>query len=265
MTKTELLNKTAQNPEERMLLARALDKLELARQRGVPACTGFLSPQERLCLERLLQADGHPRHLFFGGFEGAERTICAFLPDWQEEADWLEDEDCPVCCLRCSFPEGSNLAHPDFLGSILGLGITREKLGDLLVGETTCDLIVLREIAEFLLLHLESAGRTHLKVNRFDLADLAPQAVELKIIRDTVATLRFDAVAASAFSMARGKASDLISGGKIQLNHAPCIKTDRAIAQGDVLTARGLGKCVVKTVGGLSKKGRINIELERYV
>ncbi|MEG1858257.1 MAG: YlmH/Sll1252 family protein, partial [Pseudoflavonifractor sp.] len=225
----------------------------------------FLSPQERLSVERLLNVCGHPRHLFFGGFEGAERTVCAFLPDWQEPEGWQEDESCPVCALRCSFPEGANLSHPDFLGAILGLGITREKVGDLLVDETTCDVIVLREVEEFLRMNLDAAGRTRLKVRGMALTELVPKVAQVKQIHDTVATLRFDAVAASAFSLARSKAADLISGGKIQLNHAPCIKTDRAIAQGDVLTARGLGRCVVKTVGGLSKKGRINIELERYL
>lgn len=265
MNKTELLNKTARDGDERILLARAMDKMDLARQRGVPACTGFLSPQERASVEALINASGHPRHLFFGGFEGAERTVCAFLPDWQEEEDWRDGEDCPVCALRASFPEDASLTHRDFLGSILGLGLDREKVGDLLVAPGCCDLVVLREIEDFLLLHLENAGRTRLKLKSVPLSQLAPREVEVKTIRDTVATLRLDAVAASAFSLSRGRAGDLISSGKLQLNYRECVKPDRAVAQGDVLSCRGLGKCVVKTVGGLSKKGRTMIELERYI
>ncbi len=264
MTKTELLNKTARNEEERILLARTLDKLDMAHNRGVPACTGFLSPGERAAVEGLLNAAGHPRHLFFGGFEGAERNICAFLPDWQEEDGWMLG-DCPVSALRCAFPENSGLTHRDFLGSVLGLGITREKVGDLLVGDSSCDMIVLKEIADFLLLHLESAGRVRLKVAPIELADLTPKAAEVKNVRDTVATLRLDAVAATGFSLPRSKAADLISSGRIQLNHRECAKPDKTVAQGDVLTCRGLGKCVVKEAGKLSKKGRIMIELERYI
>ena len=81
MNKTELLNKLSRDSEERLLLARTLDRLELARTRNIPACTGFLSPQERASVENLLSASGHPAHLFYGGYEGAERTVCAFLPD----------------------------------------------------------------------------------------------------------------------------------------------------------------------------------------
>ena len=263
MTKTELLNKLARDGEERLLLARAMDKLELARTRSVPGHTGFLSPQERASVENLLNACGHPRHLFYGGFAGAERTVCAFLPDWQEEEMWLEG-DCPIKALRCTWSTGT-LSHRDFLGSILGLGLDREKIGDLLVGEGECHILVLEDVADFLLLHLDQAGRARLKVSPIPLEEVKAPAVQVKTVRDTVSSLRLDAVAASGFSLARGKAAGLITSGKVQLNHQECVKPDRPVAQGDTISCRGLGKCVVKEVGGPSKKGRIMIELERYV
>ncbi len=104
MNKTELLNKCARSGEERVLLARALDKLELAQNRSVPACTPFLSPGEQASVTDLLNAWGRPRHLFFGGYEGAERAVCAFLPDWQEESDFLADPEGPVAALEAAFP-----------------------------------------------------------------------------------------------------------------------------------------------------------------
>ena len=263
MTKTELLNKLARDGEERLLLARAMDKLELARTRSIPAHTGFLSPQERVSVEQLLSACGYPRHLFFGGFPEAERTVCAFLPDWQEEDLWLES-DCPIRAIRCTWSGGS-LSHRDFLGSILGLGLDREKVGDLLVGEGECHILALEDVADFLILHLEQAGRVRLKTAPLPLHQLTPPAVKVKAIRDTVSSLRLDAVAASGFSLSRGKAADLISSGKMQLNHRECLKPDRPVAEGDVISCRGLGKCVLKEVGGPSRKGRIMIGLERYV
>lgn len=265
MTKTELLNRAARDEEERILLARVLDKLDLTRQRNIPAHTGFLSPQERVAVEALLNAAGHPRHLFYGGYEGAERTVCTFLPDWQEAEDFLSAGECPVCALRANYPADSGLTHRDFLGSILGLGLDREKVGDLLVGEGQCDLIVVPELVDFLLLHLESAGRTRLKLAPVSLDLLTPPQVQVRTVRDTVATLRLDAVAASGFSLSRGKAADLISSGRLQLNHRECVKPDKSVAQGDVLSCRGMGKCVVKEVGGPSKKGRTMLVLERYL
>ena len=265
MTKTELLNKLARDGEERLLLARVLDKLELARDRGVPSHTGFLSPHERAVVEGLIRAEGWPRHLFFGGFADAERTVCAFLPDWLEEEDWLAGQEYnPIRALRCTWTGGS-LTHRDFLGSILGLGLDREKVGDLLVGDGVCDVLVLEDVADFLLLHLEQAGRVHLKVSAISLEMVSPPPVQVRTIRDTVSSLRLDAVASSGFSISRGKAADLISSGKVQLNHQECLKPDRPVNEGDTLSCRGFGKCMVKEVGGPSKKGRIMIVLERYV
>ena len=82
MNKTELLNKCARSGEERVLLARGMDKLELAQNRGVPAHTPFLSPGERAAVEDLLRLCGPVRSLFWGGYPDAERTACVFLPDW---------------------------------------------------------------------------------------------------------------------------------------------------------------------------------------
>ena len=93
MNKTELLTRLARDGEERLLLARTMDKLELAGRRNIPAHTAFLSPQERASVEMLISAGGHPSHLFYGGFEGAERTICVFLPDWQETEDYVAEEE----------------------------------------------------------------------------------------------------------------------------------------------------------------------------
>ena len=82
---------------------------------------------------------------------------------------------------------------------------------------------------------------------------------------DHPAALRLDAVLASGFSTSRSKAAQLVSAGRVSVNHRECMKSDRTVEQGDVLSCRGLGKCVVKEVLGQSKKGRIMLILERYI
>ena len=265
MNKTELLNKLAADADERLVLARVLDKLDLTRNRGIPAHTFFLSLAERAAAERLIAASGRPRHRFWGGYEEAERTVCAFLPDWLEAEDWRAGPDCPLRALRLSVPAGAGLTHRDFLGSILGLGITREKVGDLLVGEEGCQAVLLRELEHVLLSQLDQVGRQRVRVSPMAPADLTPPVRQVKQIRDTVATLRLDAVAASGFSISRSKMADLISSKKLMLNGRECDKPDRPVGEGDVLVCRGLGKCVLSTISGPSKKGRIMIVIERYI
>ena len=264
MNKTELLNKFSKDADERVVLARALDQMDRAANRSIPCATQFLSPAQRAALEPLLAACGHPRHLVHGGYVGAERTVCVFLPDWQEPDDWLAEDE--LAAIEAAYPPtGADLTHRDLLGGLMGIGLTREKVGDILVGETAAQIVCLKDAAPIILSQFDQAGRYRLKLKEIPLVSLAPAPAEAKVIRDTVASLRLDAVLASGFSLARGKAADAITGGRVSVNHRECLKPDRPVGEGDILTCRGLGKCVVKTVGGQSRKGRIIIELARYL
>lgn len=264
MNKTELLNKFSKDPEERIILARALDQMDRASNRSIPCATQFLSPAQRAALEPLIAAAGHPSHLFHGGYEGAERTVCVFLPGWQEPEDWEPSDE--LAAIACAYPPtGAELTHRDLLGGLMGIGLTREKVGDILVGEKAAQIVCLKDAAPIILSQFEQAGRYRLKLREIPLSELAPAPVEVKVIHDTVSTLRLDAVIASGFSLARAKAADAITGGRVALNHRECLKPDKTVEAGDVLTCRGLGKCVLKTVGGQSRKGRIIIEIERYL
>ena len=88
MDKRQLLDRAAQNSEERVLLAHILDKCEQCRQRNIPSATDFLSSAEQRSAQDLLHAAAiHDGYAFCGGFTRAERKMLLFLPDWQEEAD----------------------------------------------------------------------------------------------------------------------------------------------------------------------------------
>ena len=263
MNKTELLNRFSRDTEERVTLARVLDQMERAQNRSIPCATQFLSPAQRAAAGPLLAACGHPRHLFHGGYEGAERTVCVFLPDWQEPDDWDAGEE--LAAIEAVFPPNAELTHRDLLGGLMGIGLTREKVGDIIVLEGRAQIAALKEAAPIILSQFDQAGRCRLKLRELPLEELSPAPVQVRLVKDTVATLRLDAVLSSGFSIARGKAADLIAGGRVSVNHRECLKADKAVAEGDVLTCRGLGKCVLKSVGGQSRKGRVMIEMERYV
>ena len=265
MNKRELLDRFARDGDQRLLLARVLDQQQRADQRGVPTHTGVLSPAVQAVSADLRMAAAPRQGVLFGGYPEAERKLWAFLPDWLEEETWQESEDCPVCALEVKVSAMASLAHRDYLGSLMGLGLTREKIGDILITETGAQVLVLRETLPILLAQWEKAGRYPVKLREIPLSDLSPAKGEVKKIRDTVATLRLDAVLASGFSISRSRAADLIRGGRVMVNHRPCEKADKILEEGDTLSCRGLGKCVLTEVGGTSKRGRIILGLERYL
>ena len=155
MDRRELLDKAARDAEERMLLSRVWDKWEQCRLRNVPAATDFLSPQEQASAQRLLHMLGvQDGYVFFGGYGGAERQRLFFLPDWAEEP-----EPDAVMAVAASWYGGDSLTHRDILGSLMGLGLTRGTIGDILMTDGGCQVLAQPKTAAFLLTDWESAGR----------------------------------------------------------------------------------------------------------
>ena len=147
MDRRELLDKAARDAEERMLLSRVWDKWEQCRLRNVPAATDFLSPQEQASAQRLLHMLGvQDGYVFFGGYDGAERQRLFFLPDWAEEP-----EPDAVMAVAASWYGGDSLTHRDILGSLMGLGLTRGTIGDILMTDGGCQVLAQPKTAAFLL------------------------------------------------------------------------------------------------------------------
>lgn len=265
MQKSDLLDRFAQDGESRLLLARVLDQCSRADSRGIPTSTGFLSPAEQTISADLLMTAYPGMGLLCGGYADAERKLWAFLPDWLDETLWQDSEDCPLCALSVSVADPAGLTHRDYLGSLMGLGIVREKLGDILLTPTGAQVLVLRETLPILLSQWEKVGRHPVTLSELPLSALTPAPTETKSIRTTVASLRLDTVLASGFSIPRSRAVTLIGSGRVMVNHRVCDKADKLVPEGAVLTCRGLGKCVLTAVGGTSKKGRTILELERYL
>ena len=256
------IEKIARSAEDKVLLARVWDKINAGMRKNIPASTAFLTPREQeLC--RYLFGD-QPGLSFFGGFPGAERQMLTFLPDYLEEAS-LYSEDSPVVCLRADFYEGDTLSHRDFLGALMGAGLARETVGDILISANACDFLVTAQIAPYILQELRSAGRTKLRLQRIPLEDIHVPQPQIKEIRDTLASVRLDSVISSGFRIGRSLAAQYICSGKVAVDGLPCEKPDRLVSVGAKISLRGSGKILLAAIGGKTKKDRISVVIHRYM
>ena len=252
-----------EDKEEKIILAKALDELERCRNENRICTTDFLDMRMQGLLENEIRYSGI-EYFFDGGYDTAERRIAVFLPDWAGKDDYLLD--CPMEIIRVSHKTGGKaLSHRDYLGSILGLGLSRAKIGDILVRENGADIIIDKELEEFLLANYFKAGRTELSLTAASIDQLDLTEVKTEIIKDTLASLRLDAFLASAFRSSRSKAQEAVKQGLVFVNHAECLKPDKELSEGDIVVLRGKGKCVLEEVGGTSKKDRTFISIKKYI
>ena len=262
MDAAALAKKYGAAEEDRLLLRRVLDKREACLRKNVPQSTGFLDGrQQALCRELLAALGPEPEAVFDGGYPGAERQLLSFLADWQTP----ETAERPLCALRTSFSQAERPGHRDFLGALLGAGIRREAVGDILLSPGSCDILLLPEICPFVQQNLESAGRVKLRLTPLDLGEITAPAAATELRRDTVASPRLDSVLAAGFHLSREKAADLVRSGRVSVNHLPCEKGDRLLCPGDLLSVRGLGRLELAELGGSTRKGRISVLLRRSV
>lgn len=256
------IEKIGKTSEDRLLLAKLWDKIDAGMRKNIMASTGFLSPRE-LELARFLF--GKAEGLYeFGGYENAERKMLIYLPEYLDESE-LTGADSPVKCLRAGFFQGDCPSHRDFLGALMGSGLTRESIGDICVGKGSCDFFVTSQIAPYLLSNFTGAGRTHVHLEAIPLSQVLLPEPEVKEIKDTLASLRFDSVIASGFRMGRSLASQLIAAGKASIDGLPVEKPDKQVPEGAKISLRGYGKIKLEKIVGTTKKDRISVVIHRYV
>lgn len=264
-----------------LVVSRIEDRIEQCRSGYYITSTGLLDSHEQALAGRVMKQSGDVRMFFYGGYEGAERRMLVCVPDgWTTGADyvsesvsgsWLTPEeeeivDGLLMVLRVTKKSGSkDLTHRDYLGSVLGLGIDRSVTGDILVRPDGADIIIVPEIAEFLLAEYRQAGRTELEAEIVPVSSLIIPEANVRVIRDTVPSARLDTVISTAFKLSRSKAADAIRGGIVAVDHMECLKPDFRVSEGAVLTLRGKGRAVLREVGGESRKGRIWIVIDRFI
>ena len=258
----ELIRKYARSAEDDALLARLLDKVDIHERSGRMQHSRFLSERDRLCCEPVLRELGADA-VFWGGYQEAERTVLILPAPLQNADDIFRSGDSPVQVLRAAYRAEESLSHRDFLGALMGLGIERDLVGDIIPKEGSCDIVLLREITPYVLQNLTSAGRASLSLSQVPEAEA--REAEFRLIRDTVASVRLDAVVGCGFYLSREKAAAAIRSGKVFLKGMECLKPDKPVEAGTRISLRGQGKIELSEIGGQSRKGRTQIVIKRFV
>lgn len=250
-----------QNEEERLLMRRVEEICTLAEARGIPRHTGFLSDREQQLAEAAMHRAGCTCARFWGGYGNAERRLLLAEPP----GAWQED---PIALLRMQAAGEALPGHRDYLGAVLGLGLDRACLGDLLPDPQNPAVFyafVLEDKAALIEAELTGAGRCPVAVIRQDVLPPAIlQGPEREMQEATVSSLRADAVLAAMLHTSRTRAAEYIAAGRVEINHLPARGAYEPMYAQDIVTIRGQGRYRLAAIGGKSRKDRIFISFYKY-
>ncbi|MBR2908279.1 MAG: hypothetical protein IKC26_11620 [Clostridia bacterium] len=264
-----------------------IDDLSARADGGEIAFSGFLTPREQRFFEKHLARRGRSAMVrFYGGFIGAERRVACFLPDYlsdllegheegsEEERLYLgESLDEAIVMLEIRGSGYRTLTHRDVLGAVLGLGIERDAIGDILLldgdgsgrEQPRIYLMTVARLAPFLLSELKKIGSDTVRVKRGHFPDGFVFEPKVRQISDTVASNRLDCVIGAITNTSREKAQSLIRGGLVEVDYEPAARPDARLLPPNVITVRGHGKFRLLALGEVTKKGRLRLRAEQYL
>ncbi|MGK7948314.1 MAG: photosystem II S4 domain protein [Xenococcaceae cyanobacterium] len=257
LPREELLSKV-ENKEE---TARIIDKAEQALKTWEVTITDFFSPPVLMEIEKIFQPLTEIDILAWGGYPQAERQrIGISRADIPLDRSQIELAVLDIAGNFLFDPAN----HRDFLGAILGTGLVRDKIGDIIVlGERGAQVIVVPEIAEFLETSLTQVRSVNVKTRRIDPSELKIRPPQKKEMTTVEASMRLDAIASAGFGMSRSKMASAISGGDVRVNWKDITQASYNVKAGDLISVRGKGRLEVGEVS-VTKKQRYRINLVRY-
>ncbi|MGK7957549.1 MAG: photosystem II S4 domain protein [Crocosphaera sp.] len=258
MLPRETLLKGVENREE---MTRIIDQAEIAVKTWEVVVSDFFSPPVIAEVQNAFNRLTEVEILVWGGYPQAERQrIGITRPEIP-----LEQPQIPLAALDIA---GNFLFDPanhrDFLGAILGTGIVRDKIGDIIVlGERGGQAIVVPELVEFLETSLTQVRSVPVKTQRIELSELKIRPPKTKEMTTVEASMRLDAIASAGFGMSRSKMSDAINKGDVRVNWKEISQPSYNVEGGDLIAVRGKGRLQVGEVA-ITKKQRFRIQLTRF-
>lgn len=249
-----------ESSDDRLLISKAEDALRIAEKRYSVKTLGFLNPHMRVLLEKNILPPAGMLMTFDGGYPEAERVMPVCYPEYITP---LREEY--MALIECTGRNIARLSHRDYLGALMGLGIVRENIGDILVTDEKAIFIVKRSCAEYIMLNLDKIGSCGIKLRECGFDETVIPQKPTKDIGGTVSALRIDSLTALATGLSRTKAAELVRGGMVNVNWEPTDNVAAVLKEGDVFSVRGYGRMKLSTVGHVTKKGRISVVVSKFI
>ncbi|GIQ67943.1 RNA-binding protein [Xylanibacillus composti] len=251
------------HPDERHFVDRVQEWVERAGDRHETVRTDFLDPRQIQIVLALANRNVDVAVDFFGGAERAERKRAWIAQDYRQPTQ--DDFGIALMAIASPEPQFDQLDHGDVLGAVLGLGIKRDKLGDIHLHADRCHLLCAEEMADYIRIHLNQVHRLSVTADRIPLEQLAPVDTKLEELSLSVASLRLDGIVSDVVRVSRAKVLQPIKAGRCKVNWKVEENPSVQLREGDVVSLKGFGRFQVLSIDGVTKSGRMRVKIGKYV
>ncbi len=251
--------------EKDYMFARVVDAYRQCENKYMMTNTVFFDLTDLAMIEKHLGNHRISNYVLQGGYDEAVRQVLVFYPDHMDEDDTASSENSPIAVLRVKTKGSPELTHRDYLGAMMGLGVKREVVGDIIVDESGADIFVLKSLSDFFVNEFRQVGRYSITSEIINIDKSFQVTQKKQEINDTVASARLDNIISSVFKISRNKAQEAIKQKIVFVNNRAETRQDYTVNANDKLVLRGKGKVVFNRIDGSTKKGRIRINATKFL
>lgn len=246
--------------EMSILLHHVEDLCRRSQEQCMQVHTSFLNGGELAAARHVVKQYPDLEEVAVGGFAECDRNILCIFPSFLT----FHEEQVPLDLLKITLRSQDRLTHRDYLGSLLGLGVHRERIGDIYCFPGHAFVAVDHTIATYLESQLEKVGRRSVQEVCTVSAGEVCIRREYEEITDTIPSPRLDCVVAGVVRLPRAKAQELIRNGLVEVDHICRTKNDQEVTSGQVLSIRGHGRYIVDDMSQVTRKGRLVLHVRKY-
>lgn len=234
---------------------KVIDKANVCIKKHEILQTDFLNPYEIKNAISILNSNSDMKYKIDGGYEESERSVICIYPYY------IEDIETDISFLKI---EGNfkfkSVSHKDYLGSILGLGIKREKIGDIIIHDNFCQVVVSSDICNFVLFNLEKVSKNNVLVSKIQREDLIKSDLSYKEVSSTISSDRLDCIISSIYNLSRQESSKLIENEKVYVDYEKITQSSKVINNNSMISVKGKGRFIITELGDITKKGKLKIK-----
>ena len=248
--------------DSELLKKRLLELSRMADSGCYYTFSDFLGLSEQSSFKEIIRTI-KGKYTAFGGVDGCERVIIRF----GDEEEIGYETPFPIKCILIRPKDekfAENLTHRDYLGALMNLGIERTRLGDIVIREKSAYLFAHEDIADYIIRELTRVRRTDVVPTLSD----PPTGGELyRTERRRVQANgeRLDAVIAKLYSISRDDSLSLFKKKLVFADGRQLENNSYIPKEGEVISVRGYGRFIYLGYESLSRKGKLNIDLDVYV
>lgn len=254
--------------DKSIISARTEDLIRQSEKKSSPAYSMFLDEKQCAESEKILLDRPDIKYAFWGGYGDAQRKIlciyslsgCDYLDELYSEG---LTEEIPIKCLTFIYRKSDVLTHRDFLGSLMSMQLKRETVGDIVVSEGKTQIFVTDTASKLICGTVGKIGGTGVKIYD-DMPFDTVKIQEFQTISGTIASMRADSIISLALKISREKSAQLIKNTGVQINFTPVFSVSYEMKCKDVFSVKGYGKFIIDEISGISKKGRLHINIKKY-